>query len=160
MLTPSPSISPFQAKFIFRKLYPHGVPGDDYQAQLPGLGGGDTAATLVKTNAIVSVLRLMREGEEVKGGEADGAAAAAEAEGEDGAEKPDKPRLRFELPFIAYFRKEDYAGLDLSMVKRIPELDLEYFHLQVGAACPHAHLNSTHSSHSSHTCLHTHSLSL
>ena len=131
MLTPLP-LNPFQAKFIFRKLYPHGVPGDDYQAQLPGLGGGDTAATLVKTNAIVSVLRLMREGEEVKGGETDGAAAAAEAEGEDGAEKPDKPRLRFELPFIAYFRKEDYAGLDLSMVKRIPELDLEYFHLQVG----------------------------
>ena len=38
--------------------------------------------------------------------------------------------LRFELGFITYFRKEDCGNLPLSMVRRIPELDIEYAHLQ------------------------------
>ena len=46
-----------------------------------------------------------------------------------------KPKLRLELPFIQYFRKEAYASaLTPSLLRAIPELDREYHHVQTAKA--------------------------
>ena len=87
-----------------------------------------TSATKAYHHAIVTVLRYMREGE----GAADDE-EAKERVGE-GDEDDNKPRLRFELAFIMYFRKEGYAQLSLRMLRRIHELDFEYAHLQTSKA--------------------------
>ena len=82
------------------------------------------------TTAIQTVLQKIREGELV-GGESK---AEDEDEAEDEAEVT-KERRRFELPFVAYYRKEDWAScLTLAQLSSIPELDREYYHVQTAKA--------------------------
>merc|ERR1719389_903175 len=98
-----------EATYILNRLFPdralHGGGSDE---------SAHTAAARACHQAILSVLRKMREGEDIMD----------EAQEDDEEAKTTKTCL--ELAFMACFRKEDYSQLSLDHAKRIPELDLEY----------------------------------
>ena len=138
-----------EARHILGRLFPDGVPmaGGEGGGAVPMATGGegeDAQGIKAFSAAIANVLKLMREGEETVAskGKKDGEdGEGGEKEGEDGEKEGDASaggksggKLRFELSFIEHFRKEDYAPLTAAHLALIPELDLEYAHLQTAKA--------------------------
>ena len=138
------------ARYVFGRLFPEGLPKEGGGGGAPGAmatsgaEGEDAMGIKAYLAAIANVLRLMREGEEPRskakgaGGddhEGDDQDEDGEGGGKEGGDgKKDSARLRFEAAFIAHFRKEDYAPLSMQHVALIPELEIEYAHLQSAKA--------------------------
>jgi hypothetical protein len=121
-----------EAEWIFKRIFPGGVlpdedaaqPGelDVLQLELQEQKMDDRIAACKKS--IEAILLKMREGEPVPKKAQE---PPPPAEGEE-AEEDASPRLRFELPFLRYYRKEDYARSELrpEQIAQFVELDLEY----------------------------------
>ena len=150
---PHPRELEMEALFIFSRLFAQGVGKLPEDAAREGAGGAPPERTEEENElrtkrvlrAIETVLSKLREGEPLDGTKAKGKKKGGSAEEEEGAEEDaegeadedgaSKERRRFELAFIAYYRKEDWAAvLTSTQLHAIPELDREHFHLQSSKA--------------------------
>ena len=147
----APSASWSEARHILGRLFPTacrcGGEGGGAVPMATGGKGEDAQGIKAFSAAIANVLKRC-EGEETVAskGKKDGEdGEGGEKEGEDGEKEGDASwrqvgwQAALELSLIEHFRKEDYALLTAAHLALIPELDLEYAHLQTAkAALPRA----------------------
>ena len=141
---PHPRELEMEALFIFSRLFAQGVgklPEDADGAPPVRTEEENELRTKRVLRAIETVLSKLREGEPLEGTKAKGKKKGGRADEEEGVEEDaegeadeygaSKERRRFELAFIAYYRKEDWAAvLTSAQLHAIPELDREHYHLQ------------------------------
>jgi transcriptional accessory protein Tex/SPT6 len=145
---PHPRELEMEALFIFSRLFAQGVgklPEDADGAPPVRTEEENELRTKRVLRAIETVLSKLREGEPLEGTKAKGKKKGGSADEEEGVEEDaegeadedeaSKERRRFELAFIAYYRKEDWAAvLTPAQLHAIPELDREHYHLQSSKA--------------------------